>query len=173
MKWKRNLVRCQKCVVDSIGALDKCSLIYIVLLISLKGRVDDDGVIAANERKMDQLYYLELCNDPTRFDSVSQLTTVFFDDSNKQVMVMVLCKLNGQFGKLMVLILADSCLPFDRVVQLESLWKGRLKMTHSHFVWKTRVRCDRLNFRPTKNCWPFSERKRASNLLHLWTINRT
>lgn len=30
-------------------------------------------------------YYLELCNDPIRFDAVSQLTNVFFDDSNKQV----------------------------------------------------------------------------------------
>lgn len=30
-------------------------------------------------------YYLELCNDPIRFDSVSQITDVFFDDSNKQV----------------------------------------------------------------------------------------
>lgn len=34
---------------------------------------------------MDHLYYLELCSDPTRFDSVSSLTNVFFDDSNKQV----------------------------------------------------------------------------------------
>lgn len=31
-------------------------------------------------------YYLELCNDPIRFDSVSQITDVFFDDSNKQVL---------------------------------------------------------------------------------------
>lgn len=32
-----------------------------------------------------QLYYLELSNDPIRFDAVSQLTNVFFDDSNRQV----------------------------------------------------------------------------------------
>lgn len=34
---------------------------------------------------MEQSYYLELCSDPIRFDSVSQITDVFFDDSNKQV----------------------------------------------------------------------------------------
>lgn len=31
------------------------------------------------------MYYLELSNDPIRFDAVSQLTNVFFDDSNRQV----------------------------------------------------------------------------------------
>lgn len=31
------------------------------------------------------LYYLELSSNPIRFDSVSQLTNVFFDDSNRQV----------------------------------------------------------------------------------------
>lgn len=36
---------------------------------------------------MEQSYYLELCNDPIRFDSVSQITDVFFDDSNKQVRI--------------------------------------------------------------------------------------
>lgn len=30
-------------------------------------------------------YYLELCNDPIRFDPISQINEVFFDDSNKQV----------------------------------------------------------------------------------------
>ncbi|GAB0096678.1 Regulator of MON1-CCZ1 complex [Sergentomyia squamirostris] len=34
---------------------------------------------------MDLLYYLELCANPIRFDPVSRLTNVFFDDSNKQV----------------------------------------------------------------------------------------
>ncbi|XP_055696942.1 regulator of MON1-CCZ1 complex isoform X1 [Phlebotomus papatasi] len=34
---------------------------------------------------MDLLYYLELCANPIRFDPVSHLTNVFFDDSNKQV----------------------------------------------------------------------------------------
>lgn len=34
---------------------------------------------------MEQSYYLELCSDPIRFDAVSQITDVFFDDSNKQV----------------------------------------------------------------------------------------
>lgn len=34
---------------------------------------------------MEQSYYLELCSDPIRFDSVSQITNVFFDDSNKEV----------------------------------------------------------------------------------------
>lgn len=36
---------------------------------------------------MEQSYYLELCNDPIRFDSVNPITDVFFDDSNKQVCV--------------------------------------------------------------------------------------
>lgn len=31
------------------------------------------------------LYYLELSSNPIRFDSVSQLTNVFFDDGNRQV----------------------------------------------------------------------------------------
>lgn len=31
------------------------------------------------------LHYVELCKNPIRFDAVSQLTNVFFDDSNKQV----------------------------------------------------------------------------------------
>lgn len=39
---------------------------------------------------MDQSYYLELCSDPIRFDSVSQITDVFFDDSNKQVRLKLL-----------------------------------------------------------------------------------
>lgn len=30
-------------------------------------------------------YYLELCNEPIRFDPISQINEVFFDDSNKQV----------------------------------------------------------------------------------------
>lgn len=34
--------------------------------------------------RMEQ-YYLELCNDPIRFDPISQINEVFFDDSNKQV----------------------------------------------------------------------------------------
>lgn len=34
---------------------------------------------------MEESFYLELCSDPIRFDSVSQITDVFFDDSNKQV----------------------------------------------------------------------------------------
>lgn len=34
---------------------------------------------------MEQSYYLELCSDPIRFDPVSQITDVFFDESNKQV----------------------------------------------------------------------------------------
>lgn len=32
-----------------------------------------------------QLYYLELSSEVIRFEPVSQLTNVFFDDSNKQV----------------------------------------------------------------------------------------
>lgn len=32
-------------------------------------------------------YYLELCNDPIRFDPISQINEVFFDDSNKQVCI--------------------------------------------------------------------------------------
>lgn len=32
-----------------------------------------------------KLFYLELSSEPIRFDSVSQLTNVFFDDSNRQV----------------------------------------------------------------------------------------
>lgn len=31
------------------------------------------------------IHYLELSKDPIRFDVASQLTSVFFDDSNKQV----------------------------------------------------------------------------------------
>lgn len=34
---------------------------------------------------MDHSHYLELSSDPIRFESVSQLTSVFFDDANKQV----------------------------------------------------------------------------------------
>lgn len=29
--------------------------------------------------------YLELSNNPVRFEAVNQVTNVFFDDSNKQV----------------------------------------------------------------------------------------
>lgn len=37
---------------------------------------------------MDRLvYYLELSPEPIIFDAVSQLTNVFFDDSNRQVNV--------------------------------------------------------------------------------------
>lgn len=32
-----------------------------------------------------QHYYLELSPDPVRFDAVSQLTNVFFDDAKQQV----------------------------------------------------------------------------------------
>lgn len=32
-----------------------------------------------------KLFYLELSAEPIRFDAVSQLTNVFFDDSNRQV----------------------------------------------------------------------------------------
>lgn len=38
---------------------------------------------------MEQSYYLELCSEPIRFDSVSQITEVFFDDSNKQVHILI------------------------------------------------------------------------------------
>lgn len=31
------------------------------------------------------IHYLELSKNPIRFDVASQLTSVFFDDSNKQV----------------------------------------------------------------------------------------
>lgn len=31
------------------------------------------------------LYYLELSKDPIRFDAVSTVTNVFFDDTNRQV----------------------------------------------------------------------------------------
>lgn len=41
--------------------------------MSLQGSYDDDE------------YYLELTNSPIRFEAVSQLTNVFFDDSNRQV----------------------------------------------------------------------------------------
>lgn len=41
------------------------------------------------QANMDQKYYLELCSNPIRFDSVSQLTTVFFDDANKQVRTLI------------------------------------------------------------------------------------
>lgn len=34
-----------------------------------------------------KLFYLELSSEPIRFDAVSQLTNVFFDDSNRQVSV--------------------------------------------------------------------------------------
>lgn len=43
---------------------------------------------------MEQSYYLELCSDPIRFDSVSQITHVFFDDSNKQVNTPLLPSVN-------------------------------------------------------------------------------
>lgn len=33
----------------------------------------------------DDEYYLQLTNNPIRFEAVSQLTNVFFDDSNRQV----------------------------------------------------------------------------------------
>lgn len=39
--------------------------------------VDDQG--------KDDNYYLELSADPIRFESVSSLTNVFFDDSKQQV----------------------------------------------------------------------------------------
>lgn len=42
---------------------------------------------AKSSFKMEESFYLELCSDPIRFDSVSQITDVFFDDSNKQVCI--------------------------------------------------------------------------------------
>lgn len=36
-----------------------------------------------------KLFYLELSSEPIRFDAVSQLTNVFFDDSNRQVSIVV------------------------------------------------------------------------------------
>lgn len=38
-----------------------------------------------NQPPQEPLYYLELSPNPIRFDAVSQLTNVFFDDSNRQV----------------------------------------------------------------------------------------
>lgn len=32
-----------------------------------------------------ETYYLELSNNPVRFEAVNQLNNVFFDDSNKDV----------------------------------------------------------------------------------------
>lgn len=36
---------------------------------------------------LDEDYYLELCGEPIKFESVSSLTNVFFDDSKQQVMI--------------------------------------------------------------------------------------
>ncbi len=33
----------------------------------------------------DEHVYVELCKNPIRFEPVSQVTNVFFDDSNRQV----------------------------------------------------------------------------------------
>lgn len=33
------------------------------------------------------IYYLELSKEPIRFDAVSTLTNVFFDDTNRQVFI--------------------------------------------------------------------------------------
>lgn len=53
-------------------------------------------------------YYLELCSEPIRFDSVSQLTTVFFDDSNKQVKcLLTIVFLNSEIND--ILYLAICC----------------------------------------------------------------
>lgn len=35
--------------------------------------------------------YLELSENPVRFEAVNQVTNVFFDDSNKQVMLHTYC----------------------------------------------------------------------------------
>lgn len=49
-----------------------------------------ENIIAAMSIQMketlhDDEYYLQLTNNPIRFEAVSQLTNVFFDDSNRQV----------------------------------------------------------------------------------------
>jgi len=42
--------------------------------------------------KTNGIHYIELSNNFIRFDAASQLTNVFFDDSNKQVRII---KLSG------------------------------------------------------------------------------
>ena len=39
-----------------------------------------------DESGQEDNYYVELCSNPTRFDPVSKVTNVFFDDTNKQVL---------------------------------------------------------------------------------------
>lgn len=56
-------------------------------------------------------HYLELGNAPIRFESVSQLTNVFFDDSNRQVYddQTLVYRINFNHFQL-----ADFCRPFGR-----------------------------------------------------------
>lgn len=37
---------------------------------------------------VEEQHYLELSNNPLRFEAVNQLTNVFFDDSNKDVSIL-------------------------------------------------------------------------------------
>lgn len=75
---------------------------------------------------MEQSYYLELCSEPIRFDSVSQITDVFFDDSNKQVhrydiFMVKSIKIYKNHSIAYFIIENCSCLLWDLVVLLESL----------------------------------------------------
>lgn len=74
---------------------------------------------------MEESFYLELCSDPIRFDSVSQITDVFFDDSNKQV------SQANYFNGIVIFnefhLQIHSYSPFDRVVRLALRSKDQRK----------------------------------------------
>jgi len=56
----------------------------------------DDSVMPdmeADDRGKNDDYYLELSPDPIRFESVSCLTNVFFDDSKQQVSQLNTCEI--------------------------------------------------------------------------------
>lgn len=84
-----------------------------------------------------QLYYLELTNDPIRFDAVSLLTNVFFDDSNRQVH-------SSNISNVIYNHIRYTC-RFSQSVQAvpPELWlKAPETLTHCPFAWMTKVRFD-------------------------------
>lgn len=82
-----------------------------------------------------QLYYLELRNDPIRFDAASQLTNVFFDDSNRQVR-----NLNIFIKIFNHIRYAYRFLQSAQAVQLGLLLKAPKIRTHCPFAWMTKAR---------------------------------
>lgn len=113
--------------------------------IRYKRNTNDKRRSNFNRNTMEQ-YYLELCNDPIRFDPISQINEVFFDDSNKQVRSFN--RFIDDNSDLIENLMSFSTLSFRLdysslqcvpEAQRGSLLKVSPKMIRSHFVWKVKV----------------------------------